>query len=143
MPCIRAAAFFAFLAFTSSAFADRFMYESVQGPSPLNVSLSGGANHARFAVDRPDEFKSFSAFVSSLNGSDDDDRDGRGDLRAPPEWVAYEPARLVEKGGQFAEPDISIERPGDWYKSPKFFLYGLPAQTFAGAASTTAHPDRR
>ena len=56
-------------------------------------------------------------FVSSFDSDDDDDGDGHQDFLAVPEWVAYELRGLSEVSGTLAEPDISIHRPTDWYKS--------------------------
>jgi hypothetical protein len=97
---------------------------SARGFSGHEIVLSGDHDHGRFAPGLADIRKEFGAFVAGFDGPDGDDGDGRADVRAVPEWVAYELIGVVGNSGEFAEPDISIKRPSDWYKSPEFaFLW--------------------
>lgn len=49
-----------------------------------------GYNHNKFGVMPSDQNRTFSAYVVSFDGSDDDNGDGTGDSWRVPEWVAYE-----------------------------------------------------
>ena len=99
--------------------AEKFTCESNRGLSPYPVIATPDHDHDRYAPDEKEKVKRFGAYVSSFDGPDDDDGDGQADLLAVPQWVAYELKGLSPKSdGTFKEPDISIVRPGDWYKAP-------------------------
>ena len=101
------------------ATAQRFVCESQRGLSPYPVQTTPDHDHDRYAPSEREVTKAFGAYVSSFDGNDDDDGDGVPDLLAVPQWVSYELKGLRPKAdGSFEEPDISIERPSDWYRAP-------------------------
>tara|TARA_R110002072_G_scaffold211424_1_gene368956 strand:+ start:8451 stop:9518 length:1068 start_codon:yes stop_codon:yes gene_type:complete len=110
---------------SNPAAAEKFTCESDRGESPYAIAATPDHDHDRYAPNQKEIIKRFGAYVSSFDGDDDDDGDGKGDLLAVPQWVAYELKGLKPKAnGEFEEPDISINRPNDWYKEPKFaFLW--------------------
>jgi hypothetical protein len=82
-------------------------------------------NHIKYAPMMRGLVREFTAYVSQFDTDDDDDGDGVKDYRAIPEWIAYE-LKAVEPDadGHFAEPDVSITRPRNWYNEPLFsFLW--------------------
>ena len=109
---------------SSGAMAEEFICESDQGLSPYDIEIQPNFDHVRFAPAQTDMIKEFESFTASFDGPDDDDGDGEPDLYANLEWVAYELQGLEEINGEYEEPEISIKRPSDWYKSPEFaFLW--------------------
>lgn len=101
------------------AAAEKFICESKRGLSPYRVQATPEHDHDRYAPKGRENFKRFGAYVSSFDGPDDDDGDGKPDLLAVPQWVSYELKGLSpEADGSFKEPEISIDRPDDWYKAP-------------------------
>ena len=101
------------------AAAEKFTCKSDEGFSPYPVQATPGYDHERYAPKVREEFKRFGAYVSSFDSVDDDDGDGTPDLLAVPQWVSYELKGLsAQVDGTYREPDISIDRPNDWYKSP-------------------------
>ena len=69
--------------------------------------------------------KSFSGFDAVFDSEDDDDGDGLTDLLANPVFVSYHLKGVQpDESGEYHEPEVSIKRPSDWYKSPEFdFLW--------------------
>ena len=101
------------------AAAEKFICESKRGLSPYLVQATPEHDHGRYAPKAREEFKRFGAYVSSFDGTDDDNGDGQLDFLAVPQWVSYELKGLSPQAdGSFKEPDISIKRPNDWYKAP-------------------------
>ena len=104
---------------SGNAVAEKFTCKSNRGLSPYPVQDTPGYDHARYAPSQGERIKRFGAYVSSFDGRDDDDGDGEADLLAVPQWVSYELKGLAPQAdGSFEEPDISINRPRDWYKAP-------------------------
>jgi DNA/RNA endonuclease G (NUC1) len=88
--------------------------------SPYPALVTTDHDHARVAPEADGLTKKFTAFVSTFDTADDDDGDGTADLRLNPEYVAYELRGLgPDPEGDYAEPRVSIERPGRWYVSPE------------------------
>lgn len=81
---------------------------------------SGPYDHDPFRTLPREEMRSFTAFVVSFDGSDDDDGDGRPDSLRVPQWVAYELRRL-------ATPPRRRPRPSQWATDPDLFRRGLAA----------------
>ena len=101
------------------ATAERFICESSRGLSPYQVQVAPTHDHDRYAPNEREKTKKFAAYISSFDGNDDDDGNGDPDLLAVPQWVSYELQGLRPKAdGSFEEPDISIQRPNDWYRAP-------------------------
>ena len=101
------------------AAAEKFICKSKRGLSPYRVQATPEHDHDRYAPKGRENFKRFGAYVSSFDGPDDDDGDGKPDLLAVPQWVSYELKGLSPQAdGSFKEPEISIDRPDDWYKAP-------------------------
>lgn len=101
------------------AAAEKHVCESDRGNSPYPVVATPGYDHDRFAPKEREVVKTFAAYVSSFDGDDDDNGDGKSDLLAVPEWVSYELKGVSPNAdGEYSEPDISITRPNDWYRSP-------------------------
>lgn len=108
-----------------AALAEKFDCESVGGLSPYPAAPSAIHDHDRYAPRITGIAKEFAAYVAVFDDADDDDGDGTADLLANPVFVTYE-LRGVERqaDGTFVEPDVSIDRPNDWYKAPEFaFLW--------------------
>lgn len=110
---------------SNPAVAEKFTCTSDRGESPYPAAATPEHDHDRYAPNQKEIIKRFGAYVSSFDGNDDDDGDGKADLLAVPQWVAYELKGLKPKpNGEYEEPDISIHRPNDWYKEPEFaFLW--------------------
>lgn len=109
--------------------AERFHCATANSESAYPAGVQLEHDHIRFAP-RPFELvQEFEAFVASFDGPDDDDGDGHADLRATPQWVAYELIGLTPNArGAYVEPDISIDR--DWYRSAEFaFIYDAVDRT--------------
>ena len=71
----------------------------------------------------------YGAYIASFDSDDDDDGNGTPDLRAVPEWVAYEIKRFgPETTGQYPAPNPSVRRPSKWYDHPDldFLTANLP-----------------
>ena len=104
---------------SADAVAEKFNCKSQQGFSPYSVVATPEHDHDRYAPKAREEFKRFGAYVSSFDGTADDNGDGAVDYLAVPQWVSYELKGLSpQEDGSFQEPDISIKRPKDWYKAP-------------------------
>ena len=65
-----------------------------------------GYDHNKFGVAPTDQHRTFSAYVVSFDGSDDDNGDGTADKWRVPEWVAYEM--------RASESPKSSKRPRNW-----------------------------
>lgn len=77
-------------------------------------------DHRRVAPQASSLSKEFSAFFASFDDADDDDGDGQRDVRLNPDFVVYELRGLrPNPSGDYAEPQVSIERPTRWYTSPE------------------------
>lgn len=87
--------------------------------SPYPQFVSTYHDHQRVAPTASGLSEQFTAFSAAFDDADDDDGDGRADLRLNPEYVVYELRGLApERSGNYAEPPVSIRRPGKWYASP-------------------------
>jgi len=99
--------------------AKKYTCKSDRGKSPYPVVATPDHDNDRYTPNQKEIVKRFGAYVSSFDGNDDDDGDGKSDLLAVPQWVSYELKGLQPNAaGEFKEPDISINRPNDWYKAP-------------------------
>lgn len=118
---MRAALFALSLAFMSgSAFAQAFPCSNtaVSSHPPF---VDAGLDHRRYAPAAQGISKEYTAFFSVFDDADDDDGDGRPDLRFNPEFVAYELRGVrPDATGNYPEPRVSIDRPDRWYDSPEF-----------------------
>ena len=103
-----------------------FKCRSTRGMSPYQFGTSEHHDHMRYAPAEVEIFKDFGAFVSSFDGDDDDNGDGRADLLAVPQWVAYELKGVKpDADGEYKEPPISLHGISRWYKDPDLsFLSG-------------------
>lgn len=77
-------------------------------------------NHDKWDIQPKDQVRTFIAFVSSFDGTDDSDLDGdteKDDCYGQPEWVAYEIRKIdkVEK----------IKRPSSWTTDKELFKNGI------------------
>lgn len=115
----------ALIAAVPEAGAEKFVCKSHNGTSPYPVVATPDHDHTRFGPDATELTKRFGAYVASFDGEDDDTGDGVPDLLAVPQWVASELKGVQpDANGSYEEPDISIDRPGDWYKASEFaFLW--------------------
>jgi DNA/RNA endonuclease G (NUC1) len=103
----------------SSAHAAKFTCESNSGFSPYNYSKPADIDHERFMpASIGGQIKRSSSFTAVFDDIDDDNGDGIPDLTGNPTFVTYHLKGLTHEGNRYNEPDISIKRPGDWYKSP-------------------------
>ena len=85
--------------------------------SPYDVSQPPpGYDHDRFGTAPVEIGRTFSAYFSSFDGPDDDNRDGEGDTLAIPQFVAYQIDAFgeVDEHGNFAKPKTWAE-PKPWY----------------------------
>ena len=67
-----------------------------------------GYRHDRWGTQPRDIVREFRAYVSSFDGTDDNDGDGQGECWGVPEWVAYEIKRYPTDLGK------SPDRPNPW-----------------------------
>ncbi|MBR9780009.1 MAG: DNA/RNA non-specific endonuclease [Rhodospirillales bacterium] len=103
---------------TTSLKAEKFVCDSDDGTSPYPILQNASYDHLRYAPREREVMKTFGAYVSSFDGIDDDTGDGQGDYLAVPQWVSYELKGVKpQPDGTYHEPDISIKRPSDWYRS--------------------------
>tara|TARA_R110001583_G_scaffold157341_1_gene309257 strand:+ start:5093 stop:6145 length:1053 start_codon:yes stop_codon:yes gene_type:complete len=106
------------LSFAIPSYAEKYVCASDGGTSPYPITIDPQYDHLRYAPKQFENMKVFGAYVSSFDGEDDDDGDGIGDYLGIPQWVAYELKGVTpQTDGAYREPDISIKRPSDWYKS--------------------------
>lgn len=98
--------------------------------SPYPIRTHPEYDHDRFGTWPRDIYLEYGAYVTSFDSDDDNDGDGTNDLRAVPEWVAYEIKRYgTDTGGDFNPPTPSIARP-TWYEHEKLvFLFNQPGVT--------------
>lgn len=85
--------------------------------SPYKVSEPpSGYDHDRFGAAPVEIGKTFSAYYSSFDGTDDDNGDGEGDMLAIPQFVAYQINAHgdVDQEGNFAKPR-TWKGPKPWY----------------------------
>ena len=95
------------MSISSDAVARKFRCKSDRGLSPYRVQIAPDQDHDRCAPKLREEVKRFGAYVSSFDGPDDDNGDGRADLLAVPQWVSYELKEVSpQSDGSFEEPDI-------------------------------------
>jgi hypothetical protein len=116
-----------FVASSNSVQAAKFECKSENGYSPyvLDPSISQMFDHMKYAPLERTGARDFGVFVSKFD-EPDDDGDGVLDMMANPDWVAYEMDGVSPVDGKYSEPDISIVRPSDWYKSNGYeFLWTL------------------
>jgi len=104
----------------SNAYGETFTCSSDRGRSPYPPGNSGSLNHTKYAPRLDELTKQFTAFTSQFDTIDDDSGDGQSDLMGIPEWVAYQ-LNGVTPGddGVYREPNLSIERPSNWYEDDK------------------------
>ena len=107
------------------AHAEKFTCKSSRGFSAHQIEKSATHDHTKYAPLLSGLVKEFAAYTSVFDSNDDDNVDGEPDLLANPTFVAYELKGVIESQADiFEEPDISIKRPGDWYKSTEYdFLW--------------------
>lgn len=85
---------------------------------PKPVVIPAGYDHAKYAP-KPDILRQFAAFTVSFDSKDDDDGDGKEDLRRVPEWVAQHVKR-------FTGPCIDTDRrPSTWLTDAELFRSGV------------------
>ncbi len=85
-----------------------------------HIALSDEYNHDKWNTMPKDQFRTFTAFVTSFDGKDDSDGDGDSDEKdcfGQPEWVAYE----IRK----AQTVPKIKRPSRWYTDKTLFKDGV------------------
>ncbi|WP_082560794.1 DNA/RNA non-specific endonuclease [Caulobacter sp. Root487D2Y] len=103
--------------------------------SPFPALAPNDHDHGRYAPQAAGLRKTFTAYQSVFDDADDDDGDGRADLRFNPEYVAYELRGVgPNAAGDYPEPAISIQRPSRWYNSVEFapLLAAVPGVTAKG-----------
>ena len=79
-----------------------------------------GTSTHKFGVEPSDQMRRFAAYTVSFDGGDDDDGDGKSDVRRVPEWVAYE----LRKGNHRK----SGGKPGRWCHDASLEEKGLAAR---------------
>jgi len=124
------------------AHAEEFDCRSSGGTSPYPVVLTGEHDHLRYAPDVSGLLlREFAAYAAVFDGPDDDNGDGEADLTGNPTFVAY---HLIGVGpspdGAYREPDVSIDRPQDWYRGEdlSFMWTARPGPASRTPASMTA-----
>lgn len=108
------------LLMATPATADKFHCRSSDRTSPYPVEMTGQHDHLRYAPATIGlDVREFAAYTAVFDGTDDDNGDGTPDLTANPTFVAYHLRGVrPDSNGAYREPDVSIERPGDWYRAP-------------------------
>ncbi|MEW6752779.1 MAG: DNA/RNA non-specific endonuclease [Candidatus Latescibacterota bacterium] len=112
----------------------------------------GEYRHDRFGTRPAEHLRSFEAFVSSLDGIDDDDGDGRPDTLRVPQWVAYElrretgplpsqprPSRWSTDAGLAA---LGVAPTDDSYTYPRAFRAARPDWYVRGHLAARYHAQR-
>ena len=85
--------------------------------SPFDVSKPPpGYHHDRFGTEPVEIAKTFSAYLSSFDGPDDDNGDGKVDILGIPQFVAYQidAHGAVDQDGNFAK-HRTWKEPEQWY----------------------------
>ena len=120
--------------FISTVHAAKYTCESSRGFSPYTYDKPDYIDHERFMpAFNGGLIKRRSAFTSVFDDADDDNGDGISDMTGNPTFVTYHLKGLMPNGNRYSEPDISIKRPSDWYKSSE--LIGLISQQSGVMAS--------
>lgn len=141
---------------TPALASTKLQCRSDKGKTAYFIKPTPGYDHDRYGTAPRDAMFEFSAFVASFDSNDDDTGDGKSDLLAVPEWVAYEIKRYGD-GPTFSSPKPSPKRP-TWYEMHELaFLAQQPGVTkkkindsYTGFGTGTArvifhirHPDRQ
>ena len=92
---------------------------AAEGQQLRPIVLSDSYQHAKYAPDTFDIRRDFRAFTVSFDSKDDDDGDGRPDVRRVPEWVSQEIQRWE------GECVYTEERPGRWATDKELFASGV------------------
>lgn len=95
-------------------------------------------DHDKYLTKPADIVRSFRAYTVSFDGPDDDDGDGKPDLRRTPEWVAY------EIKGSKKKFDKGPKRPDEWITDKNLFAAGLAPKDASyafGQDFRKDHPD--
>ena len=101
----------------------------------LAQTASSGYDHAKFAPEPVDIWRESDAFVVSFDSKDDDDGDGKPDLRRVPEWVAQE-IRQFE-----GECINTRKRPSRWATDRSLYASGVAPNdaSYAGSGFDRGH----
>jgi len=95
--------FFTFLvAVPSLMFAQKEITPPGKGYMP--IVLKENYNHNKFGVEPTDIIYKFSAYTSSFDSDDDNNKDGKADLWCVPEWVAFEIQSNPNKTPKYNRP---------------------------------------
>jgi len=135
-----------FFAVSAATASDASIDKCPSGKNRYEIKKSTSHKHSKYAPkhNTDDLFQEFRAYISSFDGPDDDNSDGKRDLLAVPHWVAYQLNGLPENSvkeadsnpelkslykylrksykdndSYFVEPDIPNDSP-NWYSEPKF-----------------------
>lgn len=98
------------------------------------IELPIGYEHAKYAP-TADILRHFAAFTLSFDSKDDDDGDGKEDLRRVPEWVAQHVKRLD------ANCVDTEDRPGTWMTDADLLRAGVAPNdaSYAGSGFDRGH----
>ena len=115
---------------TASLFAATVLCAAV-----LAQPSTSGYDHARFAPEPVDIRRESDAFVVSFDSKDDDDGDGKPDLRRVPEWVAQEIHRFE------GECINTRKRPSRWTTDRALYAAGVAPNdaSYAGSGFDRGH----
>ena len=105
------------LSFSFSVHAEtKLKCRSYSGDTAYLINASMGYDHDRYGTGPIDKRFQFAGFIASFDSGDDDNKDGKKDFRAVPEWVAYEMKRYSPDGSSYPMPRPSPARPSPWYE---------------------------
>lgn len=86
--------------------------------------------HDKYATQPRDYMLEMRAYISSFDSDDDDDKDGKPDIRGIPEWVSYEMReypRTLRRGPKRPSPWITVSDLFDAGVAPSDDTYAYPS----------------
>jgi DNA/RNA endonuclease G (NUC1) len=82
-------------------------------------AIDNSYQHDKYGTMPRDLVRQFRAYIVSFDSADDDDGDGKPDMRGIPEWVSYEMRRVPRK------LKTGPKRPSPWITDPELFKAGV------------------
>lgn len=81
--------------------------------------IDSSYQHVKYGTMPRDWVRPFRAYIVSFDSADDDDGDGKPDMRGIPEWVSYEMRKVPRK------LKTGPKRPSPWITVPELFNAGI------------------
>src|SRR5260221_89589 len=86
-----------FIRFVSAAVFAALLLAPVLATEYKREVIDSSYRHDRYGTMPRDIIREFRAYITSFDSEDDDDGDGKPDLRGIPEWVSYEMREVPRK----------------------------------------------